>query len=314
MGCKAAIRPRRLLHLGISLRPLATKLLVADFRCIIYFVLHIVWNRNPASDSVQVDYTSGDKLLATDVRFVFLRVDPHQQEIRAVVILSPEYIEERFGKFGKPTIKHQLLISHRMRSRIVSANPPILFYEDTPRLSSVVTSRFISPTGSIHDTPNQTSLLSLHVIRERVAYKLIGTQIPGNSTKLRGQTLEGIVANLLGYNPASHELLAGGYPDLFNQLLEVKIQDSPTVDLGMYTPQFEEVLPKYPSASTTDVRYLIALMDGATETVTGIVLSPGGYLGSEFSYVAGKSYKSQRAIPMRFFEAFDGQVVFNPPY
>ena len=29
-----------------------------------------------------------------------------------------------------------------------------------------------------------------------------------------------------------NELLVGGYPDLRNQVLEVKIQDSPTVDLG----------------------------------------------------------------------------------
>ena len=69
-----------------------------------------VWNRNPASDSIQVEYNSGETLSSKDVRFVFLRVDPQTQTISSILILTPDYIESKFGRFGKPTIKHQIII------------------------------------------------------------------------------------------------------------------------------------------------------------------------------------------------------------
>lgn len=40
-----------------------------------------------------------------------------------------------------------------------------------------------------------------------------------------------MVAYQLGYKRL-HEGLEGGYPDIRNQMLEVKVQDSPMIDLG----------------------------------------------------------------------------------
>ena len=51
-----------------------------------------VWNRNPTSDSIQVEYSSGETLSSKDVRFVFLRVDPQTQTISSILILTPEYV------------------------------------------------------------------------------------------------------------------------------------------------------------------------------------------------------------------------------
>lgn len=140
---------------------------------------------------------------------------------------------------------------------------------------------------------------------------LLGSVIASGATKTRGQALELFVAQLLGYTPALTDLLAGGYPDIRNQLLEIKIQDSPTVDLGAFSPQFEENLPFAEGLTTSDVRYLIALMNTETNTVEGIVLCPGKHLGEHFSYVASTSYKCQRSIPISFFERYDRQSVFN---
>lgn len=50
-------------------------------------------------------------------------------------------------------------------------------------------------------------------------------------------------------------------------------------------------------------------MDGA---IDGLIMCPGEELGKSFTYVAEKSFKCQRSIPMNFFEEFKGQVVFNP--
>ena len=56
---------------------------------------------------------------------------------------------------------------------------------------------------------------------------------------------------------------------------------------------------------------LIALTK-KTGIVTGIVLCPGEKLSEHFSFVSDTSYKCQRTIPMRFFDQFEGQAVYNP--
>jgi len=271
-----------------------------------------VWNRNPTEDSVQIEYASGERLSAKDVRFVFVRVDPIAQVVRSVLVLTPEYIEQHFGRFGKPTIKHQLIISAKTRTEILQMTPPLLYYPDTPHLSDFVSSAYKQPNLSIHNVPVVGDLMSLDTLKERLIVNLIGKRIELGSTKTRGQALELLVAQTLGYQPSDTELLAGGYPDIRHQLLEVKIQDSPTVDLGMFTPQFEEPVPSFPQATTSDVRYLIALMNVTTGIIQGIVLCPGSQLGQHFTYVANTSYKCQRSIPMSFFDQYDGQAVFNP--
>jgi len=78
-----------------------------------------VWNRIPASNTLLIKYDSGESLSCKDVRFIFVRIDISKSVIASIIILSPEYIEDRFGKFGKPTIKHQLLISSKARAAIL---------------------------------------------------------------------------------------------------------------------------------------------------------------------------------------------------
>jgi hypothetical protein len=67
--------------------------------------------------------------------------------------------------------------------------------------------------------------------------------------------------------------------------------------------------------STQSVRYLIALTDPKKRAICqGVVLCLGKRLAEHFVYVADKSFKCQRSIPMAFFDRFDGQAVFNPAY
>lgn len=106
------------------------------------------------------------------------------------------------------------------------------------------------------------------------------------------------------------EMLDGGYPDIRNQMLEVKVQDSPTIDLGRYSPQFEENIKD--AFTTRTIRYLIALTNAMNGSIDGVVLVPGEELGKNFTYVAEKSFKCQRSIPMEFFEKFKGRAVYNP--
>lgn len=270
-----------------------------------------VWNRNPTSSSVQVRYSDGSVLSAKDVRFVFVPIDPVAEVINSIVILTPEYIQAKFGAFGKPTIKHQLIIPNRVRDLILTRTPPCLLGSDTNALKAILADRYEKPNSSIHDTPESGRIYALSLIAERFARQLIGMVIPSDTTKNRGQTLEKIVAEILGYT-LGDELLSGNYPDIRNQLLEVKIQDSATVDLGLYSPQFEEAVPAFPTVTTQDIRYLIALMDSTADKIAGLIICSGDELGKHFTYVADESFKSQRSIPMSFFRAYKGRSVFNP--
>jgi hypothetical protein len=50
------------------------------------------------------------------------------------------------------------------------------------------------------------------------------------------------------------------------------------------------------------------LTDPKTGICQGTVLCPGRRLAEHFVYVADQSFKCQRAIPMTFFDRFDGQA------
>ena len=153
--------------------------------------------------------------------------------------------------------------------------------------------------------------MPLKAIKSKVVSSLLGRKLVNADTKTRGQELERIVATLLGYQV--DDPLVGGYPDIPNQLLEIKVQDSPTVDLGKYSPSNPVVIDANLNMTTEDVRYLIALTDKSGH-IEGLILCPGNKLGDSFTFVNGTSYKCQRSIPMIFFDSFSGKSVFNPKY
>ena len=270
-----------------------------------------VWNRNPTGQAALIEYASGDKLAAQDVRYVLIRVNPQEHYIQSVLVLTPMYIEASFGPFGKETVKQQLIITPRQRDKIVRSNPPILFYPDTSTLAPMVSYKWNTPVGQFKDMPTRKELFALEILQRKL-YTLIGTHLPTSDTKTRGQALERLVAQLLGYTIVDDGLLRGGYLDIFHQLLEVKLQEAATVDLGRYSPQVQEAIPGFPQATTEDVRYLIALVNKVTGIIEGLVLCPGNRLGDHFSYVSDSNYKCQRGIPMSFFDRYDGLSVFNP--
>ena len=271
-----------------------------------------VWNRVPAADTLLIKYESGESLKCTDVRFIFVRIDSEKNSIASVIILTPEYIEEKFGKFGKPTIKHQLLISGKVRKEIYEREDKILLFPDSKKLSYHIRHDYEPPKTGMVEEPDIKQLFSISLLKKMIADKLIGYKLDAAATKNRGQALEKKVLELLGYQVNDSDLLYGAFPDIRNQLLEVKVQDNPTVDLGKFTPETEEVVIKDSDLTTFDVRYLIALTNPKTEVIEGIILSPGEKLGELFSYVSEKNYKCQRSIPMSFFDSYYGKSVFNP--
>jgi hypothetical protein len=178
----------------------------------------------------------------------------------------------------------------------------VLSFPDSKKLSYSLTHFYVPPKSGMVEEPDLKELYSIALLKEIVAKKLIGKKIDAAATKNRGQALERMVLELLGYDIEENELLHGAFPDIRNQLLEVKVQDSPTVDLGKFSPEREEFVIKEKNLTTYDVRYLIALTNPETEIIEGIILTPGERLGDFFSYVSSQSYKCQRNIPMIFLK------------
>lgn len=204
------------------------------------------------------------------------------------------------------------MISSKVRKGVFEKDNNILSFPDSQKLSYIIRHEYNTPKFGMAEEPDIKQLFSISLLKEMVAEKLIGLKLDAVSTKVRGQSLEKKVLELLGYEVSQSDLLYGAFPDIRNQLLEVKVQDSPTVDLGKFSPEKEEVVIESSNLTTFDVRYLIALTNPDTKIIEGVILAPGEKLGELFSYVSAQSYKCQRSIPMSFFEDCTGKSLFNP--
>ena len=100
------------------------------------------------------------------------------------------------------------------------------------------------------------------------------------------------------------------FPDVRHQLLEVKLQTSPTIDLGLVCPNSEENLdlPKVGGQQMRhcDVRYALfyAVTDGRSVTLTHFFLTTGEKFFTRFPQFQGKvlNKKMQIPLPATFFD------------
>ena len=129
--------------------------------------------------------------------------------------------------------------------------------------------------------------------------------------KVSGQTLERFIIEKLGYPLDCDESLEGFFPDLRNQLLEIKIQESPTIDLGKYSPAVAINIEGMPSYSTRDIRYLILLID-PNGIPQGLACMSGGEIIKEkrLSFVPKTSWKCQNSFSLELFKENLNKVIF----
>ena len=117
----------------------------------------------------------------------------------------------------------------------------------------------------------------------------------------RGAILHQFVCESLGYS-AYHD--GGQFPDIVNQLVEVKLQMSPTIDLGLVLPSSIEALDiprlKNKIIRHCDVRYAIfyASLDGTKVTLTHLFLTTGESFFTRFTQFAGKVKNTKLQIPL----------------
>lgn len=123
----------------------------------------------------------------------------------------------------------------------------------------------------------------------------------------RGAVLHRLVCSALGYSSYQDD---GQFPDVRNQLLEVKLQTSPTVDLGLVRPDDVHPLdvPKLNGDQVRhcDVRYAVfyARTDGRVVTLSHLFVTTGESFFGRFPQFQGLvlNAKLQIPLPSDFFD------------
>ncbi len=157
--------------------------------------------------------------------------------------------------------------------------------------------------------PEAGELLPIAIVYERLrdlvdkSFEDIGSDQERN----RGAALHKLACEALGYARYQD---TGQFPDIPHQLIEVKLQTSPTVDLGLVRPNSTEPLdiPKIQGKQIRhcDVRYAICY--GETHkgmvTITHLFLATGADFFSRFPQFQGKvlNKKLQIPLPRDFFD------------
>lgn len=236
-------------------------------------------------------------------RYVIIRLG--EDDIITKVKVVTGNVLAQFDTTGALTHKHQArLIPGESSAELIAT-------EDTERLRHIVRPKTsLEPISSDPVSyPEAGTLLPIKQIFEGLQ-SLIGESFPDaghDQERNRGAALHRLVCQCLGYADYRDD---GQFPDILHQLLEVKLQTSPTIDLGLVCPDSEEVLdiPKINGQNIRhcDVRYALfyAMTDGQYVTLTHFFLTTGAKFFSRFPQFEGKlsNWKIQIPLPADFFD------------
>lgn len=239
--------------------------------------------------------------VASDRRYVFLEVNEYDVVTNVRVITGDELAY--YDNTGKLTTKYQATMHHFAQSNLFAS-------ADTRNLLDVICKhqpdlRKCNP----NDNPNAESLLPISELFNRLL-TLEGREfdyISATQERNRGAVIHGAVCAALGYSVYEDD---GRYPDLRNQLLEIKLQTSPTIDLGLHSPEDGCCIFNCYGKSffSEDVRYAIfdGIVNSTHETVTidKVYITNGLQFTRDFPLFQGKKQnaKIQLPLPTDFFK------------
>ena len=238
-----------------------------------------------------------------DRRYALVHIGDKDQIVAVRVV--PGTVLEPFDRTGTLTTKYQA------RLRDHGTPVKLLSPEDTrnlQRLDIVVREGTRILRGEPTDPPERKSLLRITEVFNRLQ-SLVGStfsHLGMLQERNRGYELHQAVCAALGYQLYAD---TGAFPDIPHQLLEVKLQTSPTIDLGLVRPDSDAALMLPPLDGThlrhKDVRY--AVFQGQVEEdqvrLTGLYLSTGERFFEFFEQFQGKvqNSKIQLRLPADFF-------------
>ena len=163
-------------------------------------------------------------------RYVLLHADEYD-EVTAVRVITGDVLAQ-FDRTGKLTHKYQARMQNYADSFHSSS--------DTYTVSNFMTPSYVMRESSLPVSPTQfptsNELLPIDEVFRRL-YPIVGKSInylDAVQERNRGAEIHELACRYLGYHYYEDD---GTYPDIANQLLEVKLQTSPTIDLGLHSPE-----------------------------------------------------------------------------
>jgi len=202
-------------------------------------------------------------------------------------------------------------LTQKYQARLIpgEADAELIAREDTDVLRQYTAGT--KPTLDVAPTcdPEPGEVLPIESVFERLS-SLIGQSfddIGFDQERNRGAALHRLVCAALGYDEYRDD---GQFPDVRHQLVEVKLQTSPTIDLGLICPNSTAPLDMTALGADAirhcDVRYAVFYgeTDGETVVLTHFYLTTGERFFERFPQFQGKviNAKLQIPLPKGFFE------------
>ncbi|WP_295996792.1 hypothetical protein [uncultured Veillonella sp.] len=231
-------------------------------------------------------------------RYVFLKVNENDI-VTAVKVITGEMLA-KYDRTGTLTKKYQ--------ASMKSNEDNICSQKDSSNVEDWVSDSDDSLLGiNPNSYPQRTNFLRISKVYE-LLLPLLGENLDyldAVQERNRGAGLHRLICNRLGYNDYEDD---GTYPDIMNQLLEVKLQTSPTIDLGLHSPEDGEKIASSENINfySGDIRY--AIFDGLVEddqvTLQNLYLVTGEDFSNHFQLFKGRgtNAKLQIPLPVDFFD------------
>ncbi len=236
--------------------------------------------------------------IAVNRRYVIMKVSS-KNIIESVKVVTGDILA-KLDTTGTLTQKYQATI------RASDLQSELITNSDTDNILTLVHNTLIildltnnKPT----EIPDINKIIPITFLFEKMK-TLIGTSFEDTGKereRTRGDVLYKLVCRALGYKDYSD---TGRFPDILHQLIEVKLQSSPTIDLGLVAPSSRAPLP-IPAVNDivirhSDVRYLVfyAEINNNTVKLTNMYLTTGEKFFDRFPRFEGKVINKKLQIPL----------------
>ena len=225
-------------------------------------------------------------------RYVLVRVNA-DDVVTNVRVVDGELLAA-LDRTGTLTHKYQA------KSRAAVTKSVLVTSEDTARVKQLLVEPEVDIGLAEHEGwPQPKEFLAIGVLYG-ILRGLVGETIrdPGrDQERNRGGELHRKVSELVGRRAFAD---SGQFPDILEQLLEVKLQTSPTIDLGLVNPKSGETLANVPPFRHRDVRYSVFYGSPvrAGVRIDHVVLTSGEQFFRFFQRFEGKVRNAKLQIPL----------------
>lgn len=230
-------------------------------------------------------------------RYAIIKISDHDVVLKVKVVNGQELA--LLDTTGTITTKYQagLIVTNSDTHVLISS-------QDTQSLMKhVVSNATFSKSTSPVNEPESRLLLPIKEIFERLSTLVSQSFIdPGmDQERNRGAALHSLICKCLGYSLYEDK---GQFPDIRHQLLEVKLQTSPTIDLGLVLPSSEDYLDinklgdHHPRHCDTRYAIFYAKTNGKQVTLTHLFVTTGADFFTRFRRFEGKVINGKIQIPL----------------